>query len=302
MIQSLSIKNFQSHKDTYLEFDSGVNIITGPSDSGKTAILRALRWLIWNRPSGDSMRSKWGGGIFVEAKFDGGNVIRSKDKTDIYQLYISKKALDFKAFRTDVPKEITDFLNISEINLQRQLDAPFLLNNSPGEVAQHFNYVAGLDKIDKVTYIINSQIRELTSSIKSFEEQKTRLENELKTFDYLDKFEAEVEVLEELNNRCINLINKENKLFSLINEIKNKEAEIEESSHLLKLETSVNNILCLYNELNTKDEAIKKLDKLIELYYELETKISMTNHEIDELENEFIEKFPDICPLCGKPK
>ena len=61
MIQSLHIKNLQSHKDSHLDFCEGVNVIVGPSDSGKSAILRALRWIVKNRPQGDVLRSHWGG-------------------------------------------------------------------------------------------------------------------------------------------------------------------------------------------------------------------------------------------------
>jgi len=58
MIKYLQIQNFQSHKDSLLEFDPGVNVIVGSSDSGKTAVIRALRWLVWNRPSGDAFRRR----------------------------------------------------------------------------------------------------------------------------------------------------------------------------------------------------------------------------------------------------
>ena len=45
----LNIENFQSIKDkTSIEFIPGVNLIIGPSNSGKTAILRALTGLILN--------------------------------------------------------------------------------------------------------------------------------------------------------------------------------------------------------------------------------------------------------------
>jgi len=66
MIKQLTIKNFQSHKKTKLEFSDGVNIIIGQSDSGKTAIIRALNWVVNNKPSGDSFRSHWGGDTNVE--------------------------------------------------------------------------------------------------------------------------------------------------------------------------------------------------------------------------------------------
>ena len=57
MIQSLKIQNFQSHKNSELVFSEGINIITGSSNNGKTAILRALGWVITNRPQGLAFKS-----------------------------------------------------------------------------------------------------------------------------------------------------------------------------------------------------------------------------------------------------
>ena len=57
MIKNLLLKNFQSHIDSKIEFDSGFNVICGSSDSGKSALLRALMWVIANRPSGDSIKN-----------------------------------------------------------------------------------------------------------------------------------------------------------------------------------------------------------------------------------------------------
>ena len=59
MIDKISIKNFQSHPNTELELDPGINVITGSSDNGKTSIFRALYWIIYNRPSGNSFISNW---------------------------------------------------------------------------------------------------------------------------------------------------------------------------------------------------------------------------------------------------
>jgi exonuclease SbcC len=66
MIDSLSIQNFQSHEKTELEFDEGINIIIGQSDSGKSAILRALNWVVNNKPNGEAFKSNWGGDTKVK--------------------------------------------------------------------------------------------------------------------------------------------------------------------------------------------------------------------------------------------
>ena len=47
-IKRVIIEDFQSHRYTELELAPGFNVIVGPSDQGKTAILRAIRWVIYN--------------------------------------------------------------------------------------------------------------------------------------------------------------------------------------------------------------------------------------------------------------
>ncbi len=54
MINSLSLKNFKSWKDTLLEFHKGVNAIVGTTDAGKSNVIRAIRWVVFNRPSAES--------------------------------------------------------------------------------------------------------------------------------------------------------------------------------------------------------------------------------------------------------
>lgn len=41
-IESIRIQDFQNHQDTYIKLVPGLNLITGSSDSGKSAIIRAL--------------------------------------------------------------------------------------------------------------------------------------------------------------------------------------------------------------------------------------------------------------------
>jgi len=88
MINSLHIKNFQSHPDSFFEFSPGMNVFIGDSDVGKSAIRRALEWLIFNRPISDSFRSWWEGDTEVTVVTSEGNIItRIKQKSkNIYRL------------------------------------------------------------------------------------------------------------------------------------------------------------------------------------------------------------------------
>jgi len=243
MITELHITNFQSHEETHLTFNPGVNIIIGPSDSGKTAIIRALQWVIWNRPSGDSIRSHWGGKTSVELVTEEGTVLRIKDKGDSYGLTIGgRKDLDFKAFGTSVPEEITQLLNINETNLQKQLDSPFLLSLSPGDVAKHFNKVAKLDKIDTSLQNINSGIRELTADIKYAEGQELTLTENLGDFDHLEKMEVEIEVLEGMESRLSSQRKIREKLMDWCCSYQETDMAIDVESELLQYEEPLNKI------------------------------------------------------------
>jgi len=253
MIKTLLIKHFQSHENTCLEFDKGVNIIVGSSDSGKTAIIRALRWLKDNRPSGDAMRSNWCGKDnntvvkiwATDPRFEDEHTSREIVKGEnIYHLH----AQTFKAFGTSVPDEVSRFINMSDINIQMQLDSPFLLSETPGAVAQHFNKVAKLDKIDTATQNINSWIRELTSTIKYDESQETKLKEDVVKFKHLEKFEAEVEVLEEMDKRYVSSLQKQTKLETLVLNIKDTNADISEVSKILELEKPLDNIFKLKDQ------------------------------------------------------
>ena len=172
MIRDLTISNFQSHQDSILQFSPRVNVILGVSDSGKSAIMRSLRWLLLNRPSGKAFISHWcKKGDSTEAKImlaDGTIIIRSRSQKDNLYTYTLPKSEDahvLEAVRTDVPDEVARLLNMDEvINIQGQGDRPFLLDTSPPEVARILNATVGLDGIDEAHSRIAGKIRQWQDS------------------------------------------------------------------------------------------------------------------------------------------
>jgi len=54
MVKSIQLKDFCSHEDTFIEFTSGVNVITGQSDAGKSNIIYAIQLALF-----DSVASKF---------------------------------------------------------------------------------------------------------------------------------------------------------------------------------------------------------------------------------------------------
>ena len=245
MIKSIEISNFQSHKHSLLYLDPGVNVIVGTSDSGKTAIIRALRWVKDNRPSGESMRSWWGGSTEVTVELEADTFLqRKKDKTEEYVVaHTGRKDISLKAFGLSVPMEISSTLNMTEVNLQSQLDAPFLLSSSAGDVAAHFNKIANLDKIDIGLQNVNKEIRDLTSTIKFLTTSEEKQAKELETYQYLQKFEIEIEVLEETENQVRSKERSCDKLEKLLADVNRCDLYIESYSDKLTMCSDIDSIL-----------------------------------------------------------
>lgn len=245
MIKEIHIHNFQSHKHSELELDAGVNVIVGASDSGKSAIIRALRWLIWNRPVGDSFISNWADGSFVNVVTDEQDVIQRLKSPKGNQYRINDKT--FKAIGNDVPQPVQEILNMDETNLQQQLDSPFLLASTPGEVASYFNKVAHLTQIDDAVRRIQSQYRSISSQITADEVQIQSFESDLKRYQFIDKFEARLEILEEEEKKLVQLQTALRNLTTIINQLKGLWEEMEQDKEFLQLEQKVEDLLDLYN-------------------------------------------------------
>jgi len=295
MIKSVSIQNFQSHAKTELDFHEGVNVIVGTTDGGKTAIIRALRWLIWNRPSGDALRSRWGGATNVQLETEEGVITRSKDKIDKYTLRLKgQEDIEFKAIGTSVPTEIQRVLNISEINLQNQHDSTFLLSDTPGAVATHFNKVARLDRIDTATSAINGWIRGLKSDVSHLETDIATEKAKLPQFENLEKFEIEIEALEQMEGKAVTMRSRYSTLEKDIVRITNLEKEIETLTPLLGLEKLVTSVL---DDITKRDQLQTQVDELQTVIDDLEEL-----NEKEEAAKELIPLEPLVLSLLDKYK
>ena len=242
MIRTLKLKNFQSHKETVLEFSKGVNVIAGQSDSGKTAAIRGLRWLLTNKPQGDAFRSHWGGDTVVEVEFDDGTVTRGRVKKRDNFYSWDKDDTEFKAFGSNVPDEILSFLNMDSVNVQGQLDSPFLLAETPGEVAKYLNSIANLEMIDKATFNINQRHNDIDSEIKNLNDKLEELHNELDKFDDFNTLDRRVKKAEKLAEKIKGLETDKEGLIKCVELCEEYQKELEEARRYVRLDDIVTNI------------------------------------------------------------
>ena len=283
MINQINLHNFQSHKETDLVLSPGINAVVGPSDSGKSAILRALYWAINNRPSGDSFVSHWArdekgkqtqAAYVVILKGDHALMrLRSKDKNG----YKLDDKIEFEAIRTDVPEEVQDFFNLSEVNIQKQMDSPFLLSESAGEVARFFNKTIKLDTIDTTLSLVDKKKRECDQQIKVQETILVERREALKAYAWIDDAKVLVDRLEKIRDKKSGIVKQWDDLKQLQIQWEYSRDQIRTLDKLLKAEPVLKEI----HELNIQAVELNKesssLEQGMEDYIELFEQVNEAN-------------------------
>jgi DNA repair ATPase RecN len=212
-IIKIKLENFQIHRgEVEIRFAPTITTIRGPTDVGKSAILRALRWTCLNDIPGDDFISE--GEKRVAVSLD---VVLGKVKHAIKRIRqrggsVNTYELDgeeFKSFGSSVPTPIARILNLNQINFQGQHDSPYWFSETAGEVSRQLNSVIDLSIIDSSLSNIASALRqaadrrnicqerleESTAQLKEVRKQKPRIQE----FRELEELSAKEKIQEE---RC----------------------------------------------------------------------------------------------------
>ena len=184
-LKTLSIKGFQSHRDTELEFHPGFNVIVGTNNSGKTAIVRALRKVCYDEPAGADFVNDGMTECEICITLDNGTITRKvqvkRDEDGYATLGTHSYEVNgetFTAFGRKVPDavlethgmRVLDFKGSGpslDLNFQGQQDPPFLLFGTSSARAKALSLVSGIEITDQGVAEINRRIRSLAGKVKA---------------------------------------------------------------------------------------------------------------------------------------
>lgn len=282
--KKLEIRNFESHKHTVINFDPGINVFIGDSDSGKSSILRALSWLCYNdivnASINESMRNDLERQKIENKKrkergeeFECAVILTLSDDTIIKRIrglspqnnkYIlidpTGKETEYTNFRQGVPEDISKALGFTEyslagksklkVNYLSQHEPPLSMSISDSELSQLLNLSNNLDIFDLAHQKLRTKTQgnsELTQNIKLIKQK-------------IEEQEIELTKMPEVDN-----------LIENVNDI---------SAKISKLEKLENNI-DIFNNIIDSYKQIEK--RKIEIEFEL-----LKNRRILELEKSLI--------------
>jgi exonuclease SbcC len=299
MIQSLTLSGFQSHQDTRLDFDPGINFILGPSNVGKTAIIRALRFVTFNRPSGEAFINHDMSQAVVQITTDKSTITRTKSKK------VNAYTLDGKKWSNmgaEVPEAVSAALNLKEINFQHQMDSPFLLADPPGQIARQINQAINLDLVDAALSSINRTHRLESAEIKNLVDEIAEAEAGLEGLEFVGAAEAELQAIESIQGAVFKGQKFQGELHSLVESKKNIEMELERVSkyNIEEALAAIELILGSLETLLSTENDLEEIKALLERRKTTQAKTKSLTQEYETTKQQLETAMPDICPTCGQ--
>jgi len=187
VLESLLIQNFQTHDKTRVDFAPGITCIVGPSDVGKSAVIRALRWVCDNTPGGDAFIRHGAKGCTVKLIADGRTIARRRSPGgEINEYHLDDQ--EFKAFGRGVPEPVSRHLNLGAVSWQGQHDTPYWFGETAGEVSRQLNAIVNLGVIDDCLAAVASTRNKARTRLDVAEENLTAANKAHKALGWVSDF------------------------------------------------------------------------------------------------------------------
>ena len=261
MIESLHLRNFQTHKKQVLELDPRVTTITGPSDVGKSTLIRALRWVCLNQPQGTDF-IRWGSKeAEVEVVVDGHSVVRTRGKENSYEL----DGGELKAFGGGkVPDSISNLLNVTDLNFQMQLDGPFWFDLSPPQVSRELNQVIDLSAIDDSLDNAAAAVREAQAREKVSQQRLEVAKEKQAELEWVRRASIKFTELEYLESKAIELAAETGDIKRSVQQVSQHQTTIKQAKQGMRGAEEMESSVTTLHELNKTASKLRQDKKELE--------------------------------------
>jgi DNA repair exonuclease SbcCD ATPase subunit len=316
-IKKVILENFQSHKYSVIDFNEDLNVIVGPSDSGKSAIIRGIKWALYNEPSGDYFIREGAGECSVTIEFND-NVILKRYRSKYKNIYIltdrDGNEIKFEGFGSNVPQEIIETVGIKKINLDsdssnainlgEQLEGAFLLSEKTSVRASAIGRLVGVNIIDDALRDTLKDTRNLNINKKNIEDSVQSLELEIKKFAFLEELKLKLKNLENIKSKLSFLENKVEILNKLRDNLYEIQTEKENQSLILIKLSTIDNLSDVINSTENKIFRYRSLNNYNNNLINIKGRIDENDYIIKSLQsiNLVNNKIYKLEVLCNSEK
>ena len=179
MLTQIELTDFQCHKSLTLNLGK-ITTLVGPSDSGKSAIIRALDWAIFNNGKKALLIRRGAKTASITITVDAHTVTRTtKDNSYVVD------GTELSAIGRSVPVDVPNIFRMSEDNIQRQHEYLFWFSATGSELTRNFNRVVDLSRLDEWVRIGTEKEKEFKQDVRYCDKRLEELQaNELSLLPY----------------------------------------------------------------------------------------------------------------------
>lgn len=284
MIELIKLRDFQKHT-VWTILPDGVLSVIGPTDSGKSSLIRALRWLICNDIRGTKFIRRGKKSASVTIKIDDHTVTRKRSPK--FNGYILD-GVELKAVGNKVPEQVARVLRISPDSFQQQHDGIFWFSRSPGDVSKQLNSIVNLEIMDTALAKLGSESRAAKTVAEDWAGELSKLEKETAKTKWVDKAAKAFRKLEAMETECDDLQSQIDKLDRAIRKYERGRKKIRK----------LRSIKVDLPDLPT-DDHIRSLQTAITELEDGERRICRLSKTLEQLRNN-VASSRILCPECGQ--
>lgn len=298
---TVDIKDFQSLKKAYIELTPGITVITGATNNGKSAIIRAIDSALFNLGDDAMVR---GGQRYYGIKISNGShtMLMARDnvgKNEKTAYQFDEGTVQKKVGRGQL-EEVSRMFNIREvkmnngtkmkINFWYQNDKPFLMDKTAGQLYEFLslsscdNYARVLKSLGSDVRSINSDINTLTTEIntyKSLINDKKDFISKNDGFDLVYQEAIDVDAMGDLLSNVEGLLDDVDMSNNTIKKLDNLKSNID-----IKISSiDIDSVSALYQDIISLDSKVSSLCGLLDYIDSNGGKISQLDSEHKELKS-----------------
>jgi DNA repair ATPase RecN len=282
-IKSVRIQDFQNHEDTYFELKSGLNLFTGSSDSGKSAISRSFHLVLLDYFRKHDVRDGQKNAKITITFQNGDWIARTKgDTNEIEYQREGQEIVRHSRFSKNIPKDVSDFLGYmpktlsGALALANQEEKFFLITLSDEALPKDVSKLLGIDDLEEAASLLGSEVNKISGDVKrvisEIEVTKTKLEpyadldEKIENLNKFKKLISEYEALEVEIAEINNLYTEYLKIGKQFTDCKNEKEKFESIFEFL-----LNNIPVLEKQYNDVSEGLILNENIIKTREQFKT-------------------------------
>lgn len=265
-IDKIILENFESHRYSEINCSKGLNVITGQSNTGKSSIFKALKWLYMNKPDRGCDFITAGEQLCrVTVLLSNGYTItrektrdrKSSKKSESINRYVVKKPNgelmwdkdeEVNKFNNEkVPEEIKNILKINSLkydsdteinfNFLDQIRPCFFLDETSPAKAKIMGMFFGTHYIDENIRKLIHEENELNKEYKNIKNESIEIKEQIERLRYLEGIQDKMDFL----RNSLNIVKELRQEIEILNIYKDE---------YIKLQDNIKSSLDILNNIN----------------------------------------------------